>query len=277
LKRTALLVVVVAGALMIASTADFPSWGDANSPASLNVSRRYIEKALEETATPNIVTAVLADYRGFDTLLETVVVFTAALACFLILRRPPIECVPERYHYRHISTGLVIRKRNKAHLPEKEADFERIDSDWTPSDIVVVTICRIIIPFLQIYALYVLAHGHYSPGGGFQGGVIFAASYVLLAISENLRTMLARLTERAMHLLVVSGVMIYFGVGLLALNTGASFMDYGGLSGILGMSLASGHSLGILLVETGVAITVTTALVTIYSLLSSNGTVTEGL
>jgi multicomponent Na+:H+ antiporter subunit B len=64
-----------------------PDWGDPNSPASLHVSPRYVEKTLEETATPNVVTSVLADYRGYDTLGETTVIFTAGVSCILILRK----------------------------------------------------------------------------------------------------------------------------------------------------------------------------------------------
>ncbi len=64
-----------------------PDWGDPNSPANSYVSPRYILEATEKTATPNIVTAVLADYRSYDTMGETVVVFTAAIGCVLMLRK----------------------------------------------------------------------------------------------------------------------------------------------------------------------------------------------
>jgi multicomponent Na+:H+ antiporter subunit B len=63
-----------------------PDFGDPNSPASTHVSPRYIEKVMEETEVPNMVTAVLADYRGYDTFGETTVVFTAGICCLLILR-----------------------------------------------------------------------------------------------------------------------------------------------------------------------------------------------
>ena len=78
---------MIVGAFLIYGTMDMPDWGDPNSPASLHVSPRYIMNAATETATPNIVTAVLADYRGYDTLGETVVIFTAGMACILLLRR----------------------------------------------------------------------------------------------------------------------------------------------------------------------------------------------
>jgi multicomponent Na+:H+ antiporter subunit B len=277
LKKTALLAVFVTGALLILSMENFPSWGDVQSPASLHLSRHFIEKSYEQTLTPNIVTAVLGDYRGFDTMLETIVVFTAALACFLIIRLPRDVCKPGLFYYRHAATGLVVRRRAACELPTHGTVFERVDSDWPPHDVVVATTCRMVIPFIQLFGLYVLAHGHYSPGGGFQGGVIFSASYVLLAVSHDLRTLVDRLTERVTHLLSAAGVVLYFGVGLFGLATGANFLDYGALAGVLGMPLASGHSLGILLVETGVGMTVTAALVIIFKLLSSRGTVTEGL
>ena len=86
MRLVTLSVVVLTGAILLYGTVDMPDWGDPNSPASLHVSPYYIEKSLEDTATPNIVTAVLADYRGYDTLGETTVIFTAGVACMLILR-----------------------------------------------------------------------------------------------------------------------------------------------------------------------------------------------
>jgi len=86
LRVLALLTVILTGLILAYGTQDMPDWGDPNSPASIHVSPRYIEKSLEETATPNVVTSVLADYRGYDTLGETTVIFTAGVACILILR-----------------------------------------------------------------------------------------------------------------------------------------------------------------------------------------------
>lgn len=77
----------ITGALLVYGASDMPKWGDPNSPASTHVSPRYIERVLEETEVPNMVTAILADYRGYDTLGETTVIFTAGIACILILRK----------------------------------------------------------------------------------------------------------------------------------------------------------------------------------------------
>jgi multisubunit sodium/proton antiporter, MrpB subunit (2.A.63.1) len=87
LKILNLIVVVITGAILIYGTVDMPGWGDPASPASRHVSPQYIMDSMEETATPNMVTAVLADYRGYDTLGETTVIFSAGMACILILRR----------------------------------------------------------------------------------------------------------------------------------------------------------------------------------------------
>jgi len=82
-----LIVTIITGAFLIYGTLDMPEWGDPNSPASRHVSPRYIEKTEIETATPNMVTSVLADYRGYDTLGETTVIFTAGASCIMLLRR----------------------------------------------------------------------------------------------------------------------------------------------------------------------------------------------
>jgi multicomponent Na+:H+ antiporter subunit B len=81
------LITLGTGLFLIYGALDMPRWGGPESPASVNVSPRYIEKAFEETAVPNMVTAVLADYRGYDTLGETTVIFVAGVCCLLILGR----------------------------------------------------------------------------------------------------------------------------------------------------------------------------------------------
>ena len=74
-------------ALMLYATSGLPGRGDPDAPANTHVSPTYIEQSVEDTETTNIVTAVLADYRGYDTLGETIVIFAAGLACVLILMK----------------------------------------------------------------------------------------------------------------------------------------------------------------------------------------------
>jgi multicomponent Na+:H+ antiporter subunit B len=81
----ALAVVIVTGAVLLYATPDTPRFGDPNSPANAYVGQLYIEATPKEIDVPNVVTAVLASYRGFDTFGEVVVVFTAGLGVMLIL------------------------------------------------------------------------------------------------------------------------------------------------------------------------------------------------
>jgi multicomponent Na+:H+ antiporter subunit B len=85
LKKFAVIIIAAFAAVMIYATSGLAAPGDPQAPASGRVSEFYIENSMDDTNTPNIVTAVLADYRGFDTLGETLVIFTASIACVLIL------------------------------------------------------------------------------------------------------------------------------------------------------------------------------------------------
>ena len=96
--------------------------------------------------------------------------------------------------------------------------------DFEP-DLIVTNTVRLIVPVIQIFAFYVFAHGHVSPGGGFQGGVAMGASFILIALSWDLKTALARPIERCFTVAAV-GIVIYAGIGLLSMALGGEFLDY---------------------------------------------------
>ncbi len=242
MKILGLIAVVATGALLISGVRDFPDWGDSNSPANTGVSTHYLQNSAAETAVPNTVTAILADYRSYDTMFETVVIFTAGIAILALLRStspsfPPPPDIPA-------------------------SDSERI---------IVGTTCRILTPIIQIFALYVVAHGHYSPGGGFQGGVIFGASYILLAIAFDLPTVLRRLPERRYLALAAFGVVFYASFGLVPMLLGQDFLDYSILHKFFPGDPIMARSHAILGVEIGVAFTVTTIMFATYANLSTRG------
>ncbi len=271
-----LLTVLLCGGLLIYHTADFPAWGDPASPASTHLSPYYIEHSIDDTMVPNLVTAVLADYRSYDTMFETVVVFAAGIACFFLLRAAKSK-TPESMLYRHIPTGITLRIEKGSKTPPDSADFERIDSVWVPYDLIIKITCRLLVPFIQLFALYVVAHGHHSPGGGFQGGVIFGAALILFALTHNLSNSLKRINEKTSALFAASGVLVYAGTGILCLLLGANFLDYSALAPLLGGDPKMAHSHGILIVEIGVAIAVMAVMVWIYYNLASRGRHDEGL
>src|SRR3546814_8973193 len=82
-----LLLVLATGALLIYGTLDMPAFGDPNAPAMLHIAPEYIAGARDDIRMPNIVAAILASYRGYDTLGETAVVFTACVGVLLMLGR----------------------------------------------------------------------------------------------------------------------------------------------------------------------------------------------
>lgn len=128
-------------------------------------------------------------------------------------------------------------------------------------NIIVRTTCRLLIPFIQLYALYVVAHGDLSPGGGFQGGVIIGSSVILYVMVFGIEEARKRVSERLSDVLCSVGVLIYGGVGVLCLVFGGMYLEYGMLP--LGSRHLASH-LGIYAIETGVAVTVASVMITIF-------------
>jgi len=244
LKLIALISVLVTGGLLIVATSDFPAWGDPEARPNQYLSTHYIQEAEHETAVPNLVTAVLADYRSYDTMFETTVIFTAIIAIIAILRR---------------------RKRHTS-------------KDTAAQSLIVQGSSRILLPMIQLFGLYVIAHGHHSPGGGFQGGVILAAGLILISLAFGLPAGLKSMGASRSLALSGTGVMIYAATGLLCMVLGRNFLDYSALQAILPWTTeVTARSFSILIVEIGVAITVTSALYAIYANLSSHGELDEGI
>ncbi|MGI9379540.1 MAG: DUF4040 domain-containing protein [Methyloligellaceae bacterium] len=81
-----LVVAAITAAVLLFGTLDLPPFGVADQPVHLRVAPRYLEQSIAETSVPNVVTSVLASYRGFDTLGETTVIFTAGIAVLMLLK-----------------------------------------------------------------------------------------------------------------------------------------------------------------------------------------------
>lgn len=225
------------GVLLVAGRG-MPAFGDGASPAARHVARHYVEHAYHDAHTPNIVTVMIADYRSFDTLGETMVVFAAGLACaLLLLPRGGRGRIPR----------ILQRKVN----------------------LIAEVVTRIMTPLIVVFALYVVFHGHYSPGGGFQGGALVAGA-VLLA-----RVVLGRSRSRSMFPLGVGrvlgavGLAVFVGIGFVALLQGGSFLQYDRLP--LALSPVWSRYWGILGVELGVALAVAGTLVSIFDDLGVGG------
>lgn len=135
-----------------------------------------------------------------------------------------------------------------------------------PSEVVRV-VCALLSPFIAVFGLYIIAHGHYGPGGGFAGGVFVAVGVILprLTLPE---TVAYRLFPASLAPLVGGlGMLAFLIVGTLPLLVGGSFLDYGAIE-IAGMTEARVRYLGILIVEVAVGFAVFGAMVLIFDTLT---------
>ncbi len=144
-------------------------------------------------------------------------------------------------------------------------------------DVIIQTVCRILIPFIQVYGLYVIVHGHHSPGGGFQGGVILGASFILFCVAYDINEAKRRLTEKSGTVFCSLGLIIYSGIGFVCLVLGGNYLNYSRLGHILPVDPVNARSLGILGIEIGVGITVMAVMISIFLDLASRGKHEEGL
>ena len=131
------------------------------------------------------------------------------------------------------------------------------------TSVIVRIVCSIMVPFMQIFALYVVTHGHYGPGGGFQGGVILGASIILQRLYLGREVSHRKFAPNLAMMLGAIGMLIYMLTGLIPMITGGAFLDYGCLP-ISGATGASLRSLGILIVESSIALTVFGTMVLLF-------------
>ncbi|RLI91658.1 MAG: Na(+)/H(+) antiporter subunit B [Candidatus Altiarchaeales archaeon] len=128
--------------------------------------------------------------------------------------------------------------------------------------IVIRTMSRIMIPFIQLFGLYVIIHGEASPGGGFQGGVILGTSIILLAIVFDLREAERRMPWKVITAFMCVGLLIYSGIGLLDLLSGGAYLEYTKLP--LPLPAHEISALSILFVEIGIGITVMAVIILLF-------------
>lgn len=125
---------------------------------------------------------------------------------------------------------------------------------------ILMVAAKLLIPYILLFALYVQFHGDFGPGGGFQAGVIFSAGIILYALAFDLDHAARLVPPTILRPLSALGVLLFGGVGVVAMLRGGSFLDYN----VLAHDPVHGQHLGILLIELGVGITVTSVMVTIF-------------
>jgi multicomponent Na+:H+ antiporter subunit B len=153
------------------------------------IGRHYLDEGVKETGSVNIVTSVVVNYRGFDTLGEVTVLFIAAIGLGAVLSG---------------TTKKETRKTQTASL-------------------VLYTGCRLLFPLILVFGTYTFIHGHLSPGGGFQGGAIIASGFLLIYLGCRERRISRVISDLAESL----GGLIFVVTGLLGLFFLLNFLPKG--------------------------------------------------
>jgi multicomponent Na+:H+ antiporter subunit B len=243
-RLLALGVVTITTLIVIYATFDKPRMGDPSAPVHQHVGPWYLEKTPELVDIPNAVTAVLGSFRGYDTLGEVFVVFTAGIGVLFLL-----------------SAGHTALTENLRAAIEPDKGLRHY--------LVPRVVGRILIPFIFLFGLYVQFHGDYGPGGGFQAGAIVAASVILYALLEGEAQALRALPMSVLKWMVAGGSLLYGAVGVAGILLGGNFLDYS----VLASDPITGQHIGIILIELGVGITVTGVLLCVFHAFAARGKV----
>ncbi len=234
---------VLALALFVA-TFQQPMLGDPMAPVHQHVAPWYLEQTPNLINIPNVVTAILASFRGYDTLGEVIVIFTAGIGVLSVLSFKP------KGRQSISGEALAAKVRGVQHHS------------------ILRVVGKLVIPLLMLFALVVQFHGKYTPGGGFSAGALFAAAVMLYGILEGADRSAEAMPEKVMLRLAAFGATLYTSVGLVCMLLGGAFLDYN----VLWPDPVVGQYFGILLVEFGVGLTVTTVLVMIFNAFANRPT-----
>ena len=138
--------------MLLLAVSWLPTFGEADKPVNNEVSARYIENGLQETGAVNIVTGMILDYRAFDTLGESHVLFIATCTVLILLRLDRKE------------DQETYGANDRLHEPK--------------NDVILQTAAKILVPPIFIFGIYVILAGHLGPGGGFSGGAVIGAGLI---------------------------------------------------------------------------------------------------
>ena len=126
--------------------------------------------------------------------------------------------------------------------------------------VVLRVVCKLLIPLILLFALYVQFHGDYGPGGGFQAGVIFGAGFILYGVVFGLRAIQKVVPPAIVLNVACAGLLLYALVGIAGMMMGGNYLDYG----VLLDDPVAGQHLGIILIELGVGLTVAATMTVLF-------------
>lgn len=215
-------VAVVSCALLIGMllfTISFlPRYGVEN-PESTAVVRRYVENGLQETGAINIIAGIILDYRAFDTLGESHVLFTALLCVTILLRK-------DKKNMRTQYEDFYTIRDEKYHELYRESIMRMT--------------ATILLPCLFMYGAYVLLNGQISPGGGFSGGAVMGSGLIVCAAAFGFESTDKAVTKRAANMITFIALSFYSFAKGYVFFTGANGIENGIPKGKPGAILSGG-------------------------------------
>ena len=209
-------------ALLLYTVTALPAFGDPNHPINNEVSARYIEKGLQETGAVNIVTGMILDYRAFDTLGESSVLFTAAMVVLFLLRKDK-----DSARYSQLAQTMDQNPHSDTYYEPK-------------NDIILQKTATILVPIVLLLGVYVVLNGHLSPGGGFSGGAIMGAGLILYVTAFGFAKMRRFFTYKTYQRVVLVALLTYALSKCYSFYTGANHIESVIPLGTPGAILSSG-------------------------------------
>ncbi len=231
--------------MLLFAVSGLPTFGDPKNPANNEVSKRYIEKGLQETGAVNIVTGMILDYRAFDTLGESHVLFIATCTVLILLR--------------------TDKKYGKDTIEYREAN----DRTHEPkNDVILQTVAKILVPPIFIFGIYVILGGHLGPGGGFSGGAVIGAGLILYVNAFGFAKTERFFTAKTYKIMSFSALACYSLAKSYSFYTGANHIESVIPLGTPGAILSSGL---ILVLNICVGVVVAGTMYTFYVMFRKGG------
>ena len=210
--------------MLVMTVSHMPKTGEINNPANNEVAARYNESGLKETGATNIVAGMILDYRAFDTLGESHVLYVAAITVTILLR-------------------LDKKKRDPKDTKITETIEEAVAEDaiFEPKDDTVLQkVAVILVPIIAIFGIYVILNGHLSPGGGFSGGAIIGAALIMYLNAFGFEKTERFFNEKVYKRIVVAGLGFYALAKCYAFFCGANELNSHISKGIAGHIISAG-------------------------------------
>ena len=231
-RVVAMVCVLTLAILLTATVLNLPEIGVVSNPDNNEVSARYIEKGIEETGAVNFVAGMILDYRAFDTFGESNVLFVATI-CVTVMLRISAKKNP---------------KHKKGDKKQKDASTEKVHTEEDLSDrfyepehdTILQKMSVIIFPIIMVFGVYVVLNGHLSPGGGFSGGAVLGAGFILYLNAFGFEKTERFMNAGSVKWITFSALMVYCLAKSYSFFTGANHLESHIPLGTPGAILSSG-------------------------------------